>query len=80
MIKEYVGSLGSRHGLTKYILSSGLEIILNVEEMEEFFRDSKLGRETEILKAENQKVGYQRDYYKSLIRDFSNILTKMRGV
>ena len=43
-------------------------------------KGSKLGKEIESLKAENQKLEYQRDYYKSLIRNFSNILTEMKGV
>ena len=80
MTTEYIASLHSRHGLTKYILRSGVEVILNEEEMEELFKGSKLGKEIESLKAENQKLEYQRDYYKSLIRNFSNILTEMKGV
>ena len=79
-MKEYIGSLGARHGLTKYILRNGVEAILSEDELLELFEGSKLGGEIEILKSENQKVTYQRDYYKSLIRDFSNILTEMKGV
>ena len=84
MIKEYVGSFetefGLRHNLTKYTLSNGIEIILNEEEIEELFKGSKLWGDIEILKAENQKVTYQRDYYKGLIRNFNNILTEMKGM
>ena len=80
MIKEYVGSLGSRHNLTKYTLNSGFEVILNEDELAELFKNSKLGTEIKSLKAENQKLEYQKDYYKSLIRNFSNILTEMKGV
>ena len=80
MITEYLGSFEFRHSLTKYTLSTGVEVILNEDEMEELFKDSKLGKEIESLKAENQKLEYQRDYYKSLIRNFSNILTEMKGV
>ena len=80
MTKEYIASLDSRHGLTKYTLSNGVEVILNEDEMEELFKGSKLGKEIESLRAENQKLEYQRDYYKSLIRNFSNILTEMKGV
>ena len=84
MIKEYMGSFetefGLRHNLTKYILRNGVEVILSDDEMEELFKGSKLGSEIEILQSENQKLEYQRDYYKSLIRNFSNILTEMKGV
>lgn len=80
MQKEYVASLNSRHNLTKYILSNGVEIILNEDEMEELFKGSKLGNEIESLRAENQKVTYQKDYYKGLIKNLSNILTEMKGV
>ena len=80
MTKEYIGNLDSRYSLTKYTLSNGVEVILNEDEMEELFKGSKLGNEIEILKAENQKLEYQRDYYKNLIRNFSNILTEMKGV
>ena len=80
MIKEYVGSFETKHNCTKYTLSNGIEIILNEGEIEELFKGSKLGNEIESLRAENQKLEYQRDYYKSLIRNFSNILTEMKGV
>ena len=84
MATEYVGSVeteyGLRHNLTKYTLRNGVEIVLNDDEMEELYKGSKLGSEIEILQSENQKLEYQRDYYKSLIRNFSNILTEMKGV
>ena len=80
MTKEYMASLGSRHGLTKYTLSNDIEVILNEDEMEELFKGSKLGNEIGSLRAENQKLEYQRDYYKSLIRNFNNILAEMEGV
>ena len=79
-MKEYMASFEFRHGLTKYTLSNGVEVILNEDEMAELFKGSKLGSEIEILKAENQKLEHQRDYYKSLIRNFSNILAEMKGV
>ena len=84
MIKEYVGSFetefGLRHNLTKYTLRNGVEIVLNDDEMEELFEGSKLGSEIEILQSENMKLAHQRDYYKSLIRNFSSILAEMKGV
>ena len=83
-MKEYIGSFeteyGLRHGLTKYTLSTGAEIILNEDEIEELFKGSRLGRELENLQAENQKVTYQRDYYKGLIRTFTSTLNEMKGV
>ena len=84
MTKEYIGSLetefGLRHNLTKYTLRNGVEIVLNDGEMEELFKGSKLGGEIEILRAENQKLEYQRDYYKSLIKNFNSILAEMEKV
>ena len=84
MIKEYIGSVeteyGLRHNLTKYTLRNGVEIVLNDDEMEELFKNSKLGKEIESLKAANQKLEHQKEYYKGLIKNFSNILTEMKGV
>ena len=84
MTEEYVGSFetefGLRHNLTKYTLRNGVEIVLNDDEMEELFKGSKLGGEIEILQSENMKLAHQKENYKSLIRNFSNILTEMRGI
>ena len=80
MTTEYIASLNSRHQLMKYTLSNGVEVILNEEEMKELFKGSKLGNEIESLKAENQKVTYQRDYYKGLIKNLNNILAEMKGI
>ena len=84
MIKEYVGSFetefGLRHNLTKYTLSNGIEIILNDDELQELFEGSKLSSEIEILRAENMKLEYQRDYYKGLIKNFNSILVEMEKV
>jgi hypothetical protein len=80
MTTEYVASLNSRHQLMKYTLSNNIEVILNEEELAELFKGSKLGKEIESLKAENQKLEYQKEYYKSLIKNFNNILTEMKGV
>ena len=79
-MKEYIASLGSRHQLMKYTLSNNVEVILSEDEMEELFKGSKLGGDIEILKAENQKLEHQKEYYKGLIKNFSNILTEMKGV
>ena len=80
MIKEYMASLGSRHGLTKYTLSNGIEIILNEDEIKELFEGSKLKGDIESLKAENQKLEYQRDYYKGLILDFKSVMNLMEKI
>ena len=80
MQKEYIGSLDTRHNLTKYTLSNNIEVILSDNEMEELFNGSKLGNEIESLRAENQKVTYQRDYYKGLIKSLNSILAEMKGV
>ena len=80
MQKEYIGSVDTRHNLTKYILTNGVEVILSDDEMEELFKGSKLGNEIESLRAENQKLEYQRDYYKGLIKNFNSILAEMKGV
>ena len=80
MQKEYVASLDTRHHLTKYTLTNGVEVILNDDEMQELFEGSKLGNEIEILQSENMKVTYQRDYYKGLIKNLNSILAEMKGV
>ena len=79
MIKEYIGSVDTRHNLTKYTLTNNVEIILNEDEMEEFFKSSKLGNEIESLRAENQKVTYQKEHYKGLIKNFNSILVEMKA-
>jgi hypothetical protein len=84
MQKEYLVSVetefGLRHNLTKYTLSNNVEVVLNEDELLELFEGSKLGGEIKILESENQKLEYQRDYYKSLIKDFNHILDQMQGI
>jgi len=46
MQKEYIGSLGVRHNLTKYTLTNGVEVILNKQEEEELFKDTELFEDT----------------------------------
>ena len=84
MKKEYMGSseteFGLRHNLTKYTLRNGVEIILNVKEMEELFKSSNLGKEIEILESENMKLNYQKEHYKGLIKNFNSVLVEMEKV
>ena len=84
MTTEYLASVetefGLRHQLTKYTLRNGVEIVLNNDEMEELFKGSKLGNEIKILESENQKVTYQRDYYKGLIKNLVSVLIEMKKV
>ena len=84
MIKEYVGSFetefGLRHNLTKYTLRNGVEIVLNDDEIEEFFKNSKLGGEIEILQSENMKLAHQKENYRGLILDFKSVLSQMEKV
>ena len=80
MIKEYLGSFEFRHQLTKYTLSNGVEIILNEDEIKELFNSSKLRGDIESLKAENQKLEHQRDYYKGLILDFKSVMNLMEKI
>ena len=80
MIAEYMASLGSRHGLTKYTLPNGVEITLNDDELQELFEGSKLGNEIKILESENMKLNYQKEHYKGLILDFKSVLSQMEKV
>jgi hypothetical protein len=84
MIKEYVASVetefGLRHNLVKYTLSNGVEVVLSDDELLELFEGSKLWGKIKILESENQKLEYQRDYYKGLIKNLNNILAEMKGV
>ena len=54
MIKEYIGSEGTRHNLTKYTLSNSVKVILNDEELEELFynTDLYLDMRAEVLELE----------------------------
>ena len=84
MQKEYVGSVeteyGSRHNLTKYTLTSGVEVVLNEQELEELFEGSKLGNEIKILESENMKLNHQKENYRGLIKSLNSILAEMKGV
>ena len=80
MTTEYIGSVEFRHQLTKYTLSNGVDVLLNEGEIEELFNGSKLGKEIQSLKAENMKLAHQKENYKSLIKNFNNILVEMKGV
>ena len=84
MIKEYVGSFetkhGLRHNLTKYTLRNGVEIVLNDDELQELFEGSKLGNEIKILESENMKLNYQKEHYKGLIKNFNSVLVEMEKV
>lgn len=80
MTKEYIGSLDTRHNLTKYTLNSGIEVILNEDELQEIFEGSKLGNEIKILESENMKLDYQKEHYRGLILDFKSVLNQMEKV
>lgn len=80
MIKEYIGSVDTRHNLTKYTLRNKVEVILSDDELQELYEGSKLWGKIKILESENQKLEYQRGYYKGLIKDFNSILAEMKGV
>ena len=84
MTKGYIGSVeteyGLRHNLTKYTLSNGVEVILNEAEMDELFNGSKLGRELKNLRAENQKLESQKEYYRGLILDFKSVMNLMEKI
>lgn len=80
MIKEYIGSLGTRHNLTKYILSNDVEVVLSDAELQELFEGSKLGNEIKILESENMKLEYQKNHYRNLILDFKSVLNEMEKV
>jgi len=58
MVKNYIGSVGTRHNLTKYTLSNNVEVTLNDEEIEELIYDTdvyiNMVAEIENLEAENK--------------------------
>lgn len=80
MTKEYIGSLGTRHNLTKYVLSTGVEVVLSDAELQELFEGSKLGNEIKILESENMKLDYQKEHYRNLIKNFNSVLVEMEKV
>ena len=80
MTTEYLGSFEFRHQLTKYTLSNGVDVILNEDEIEELFKNSKLGGDIEILQSENMKLAHQKENYRGLILDFKSVLSQMEKV
>ena len=80
MTKEYIGSLETRHNLTKYTLSNGVEVVLSDGELQELFDGSKLGNEIKILESENMKLQHQKEHYRDLILDFKSVLNEMEKV
>jgi len=58
MVKEYIGSVGTRHNLTKYTLSNNVEVNLNDEEVEELIYDTdvyiNMLAQIEHLEADNE--------------------------
>ena len=52
MTKEYIGSIDTRHSLTKYTLSNGVEIILNEQELEELYFKTDYYKEVLGLEAQ----------------------------
>ena len=79
-MKEYIGSLETRHNLTKYTLSNGVEVVLSDGELQELFDGSKLGNEIKILESENMKLQHQKEHYRDLILDFKSVLNEMEKV
>lgn len=84
MIKEYIGSLetefGLRHNLTKYTLSNRVEVILNDDELYELFKGSPQMENITYIKAENEKLETQKEFYRGLILDFKSVLNQMEKV
>lgn len=80
MQKEYIGSLDTRHNLTKYTLNNGIEIILNQDEVEELYKGTDLYNEVDRLEKEVDKLEHQKEYYRGLIRTFTSTLNEMKGV
>ena len=80
MIAEYMGSVETRHNLTKYTLSNGVEVVLSDGELQELFDGSKLGNEIKILESENMKLQHQKEHYRDLILDFKSVLNEMEKV
>ena len=77
MQKEYIGGLNST---TKFSLSTGTEVILSEEELEELYYGSHLGDEIKALENQNQKLSIKNEYYKELLQSFNSILKKMGDI
>lgn len=80
MTKEYLGSVGNRHNLTRYVLANRTEVILNEDELEELFLGSSFYEDNKDLETKNEKLEYQNEHYKSIIKDFNSLLDEMRKV
>lgn len=77
MQKEYLGTVGNRHKLTKYTLSNGIEVTLNKEELEELYFGSAFDGELQSIQNQNEKLTTQLEYYKGILRDFNSLLKKI---
>ena len=42
MIVNYIGSIGNRHGVSEYVLSTGTKLVLSKDEIEEFVFNSRI--------------------------------------
>lgn len=81
MTKEYIGSLGNRHNLTKYTLSNGVEVILNEQEEEELFEElelnskyiSDLENKVEVLETKLEK-------YQEIVKTFKSFQKQLEKV
>ena len=88
MQKEYIGTVGNRHELTKYTLSNNTEITLNDEEIEELFynTDLYLDIKAELLELEaevsyidseadelREALEYEEDTNDSLLKEIETL-------
>ena len=77
MIETYIGGANS---LVKYSLTSGIEVELSSEDLEELLHNSYLQEKIKSLTNQNQKLSIKNEYYKELLQSFNSILKKMGDI
>jgi exonuclease VII small subunit len=81
MIKEYIGSIGNRHNLTRYTLSNGVEVVLNEQEEQELFENSQVSSDKieeleEHIEFLNEEIKGKRDFEEK-VEDLEGIVSNL---
>jgi len=81
MIKEYIGSLGNRHNLTKYTLANDVEVILNEQEEEELFDELEVNSKY-IRDLENkvETLETRLEKYQEIVKTFKSFQEQLDKV
>ena len=82
MITEYIGSDSNKHGLTRYTLSTGLEVILTEEEADElcqYIDKANFAALVESLEIEVDSLDEENSSLHQEVDELQNQVNKLRG-